>query len=401
MTGTTGYNKVKTDELFQKKDDLDSDVTSLVDDPESGLATQLNATYGTLREVKQDQGEKLTIFRAALASRRSSPCNIWVTGDSITEGQGASALSERWQNVFADAMRREYPDGVEGASTSYVPVYYEATGLNAAATTSGTVVKNANFGLGGRCYRIDPGGYLERTVYGTAIDVHYVRSTSSGRMNISVDSVDAITALQTAFGAVQDDGVQRVTFASRGTHVVRVYPTEAFPVFIDGFVVYDGDENAGIRVFDNAHWGWATTNFGSAGTFRNSQTHRAVSVPPALNIITLFANDYSTNTNPATTATHLSNYITAIRAASTADPDFLFVTLPPRTGTYTYPWAEYVAIAASLAASDSHIAHLDLAPFLPPCTNTLYWDSGVHPTKLGHEIIGGLVAQFLNLHTLA
>ncbi len=122
-------------------------------------------------------------------------------------------------------------------------------------------------------------------------------------------------------------------------------------------------------------------------------------IQPQLVTIALMTNDYQGGVDPATSKTNLLAMIAAVRAKCTVPPTIVLLTYPARGDVTSpaYPWASYVAVAASIASADTGVAHLDLsARYTSPATSNALgnWDSDkVHPTDKGHGLIAETVSR--------
>ena len=106
------------------------------------------------QSLETQRARALRVFYAALADRRSNPCNIVVMGDSMTEGQGATVWGARWVDRFRAQMRQKFPvtgvpggvgyisttNGLTGGSSSIFPVAHSGT----VTTNSHTSVTGMN-----------------------------------------------------------------------------------------------------------------------------------------------------------------------------------------------------------------------------------------------------------------
>ena len=368
------------------------------------LATFVGLSTKGLQSLETQRANALRPFHAGLADRANAACDILVLGDSITEGAQASARSKRWVNRLLDNLRTRYPvPGVTGGE-GYVPAYWAGTGsgitLPDPATVTGTQVQNPTFGLGKRALELTSGKSVQWTVTGTSVDIIFARGTSSGVMSVSIDG-GAATTYATLRTPTDDQGVQHISLGSAGSHTVTVSWSSGGTVYLEGVMVYNGDEATGIRLWESGHWGWKSGDWSNAGSNKLLYVgQRAGLINPKLVIIPLGVNDLANNIDPAVMRTNLEAVIAQINTGVTNDPSIALVGVYQRSGSYAYPWSAYQAQYEAMEAANPQIAYFDFSKRLPTySTNSelaLVNADGVHPTDKGHAYFADALAGFLS-----
>ncbi len=363
------------------------------------------------QQLETQRARALRVFHAALADRRSNPCNIVVMGDSMTEGQGATAWGSRWVDRFRDQMRRQFPvtgvtggvgfisttNGLTGGSSSIFPVAH-----------SGTVSTNSQSGPKKRSRAFSASGHITTwTVTGTAVDLLYWQGTGTGTVKWSVDG--GATTNQVTSGASSASGTAlRISLGTSGSHTVTVEWVSGTS-YIEGLIVYDGDETAGLRVHEAGRSGisayqWDQVNHETATT----AWARAIGqLNPHLLILALGINDWAQSTangGSAGTAadykTYVKSLIADIRANTTIDPSIMLLSYAaPNASPYTtaYSFDQYADVCEEIAAEDAEVCTLNLGLRLPTVladTLSLYSDT-THPNNKGHALIADHVSRTL------
>lgn len=363
------------------------------------------------QSLETQRARALRVFYAALADRRSNPCNIVVMGDSMTEGQGATAWGNRWVDRFRDQMRQKFPvtgvtggvgyisttNGLSGVSSSIFPVAH-----------SGTVTTNSQSGPKKRSRAFSASGHITTwTVVGTAVDLVYWQGTSTGTVKWSVDG-GSTTNQSTVGGSSASGTTFRISLGTAGVHTVTVEWVSGTS-YIEGLIVYNGDETTGVRVHEAGRSGfsayqWDQVNHENAST----AWARAVGqLNPHLLIIALGINDWAQSTangGAAGTAadykTYLKSLIADVRSNTTIDPSIMLLSYAtPNASPYdtAYSFEQYADVCEQIAAEDAEVCTLNLGLRIPKVSGdalSLYSDT-THFTDKGHALAADLVMQVL------
>lgn len=355
------------------------------------------AAFGRAPKVI-DYARLFGTFRGALANADSAPCDMLIVGDSTSEGIGASAIGTRWENVLLGKLRTAA--GVSGGE-GYVPAYY-ADPTKTGRFTGGTFTTNGTlFGLGIRCLLLTS-GTVSFTFTGTGCDVIFAVGPSGGQFTWKVDG-GAASPTQNTYFASAVGGVCYIQARglTHGSHTITITRSTG-TIYVEGAMVYDGDETKGIRLVEAAHSNAQAYNYTALPAWAQSisvvtSTGTPQRVDPALAVIMLGLNDYASTDNARRTAAQfkadLLSIIALIRANTTTDPSFLLVIPWERTttGTLLSTWAEYRAVYREIAREDDSIALLDLGAtigsFVDGDPNGYSAGDGLHLNDAGYAVV--------------
>jgi lysophospholipase L1-like esterase len=340
----------------------------------------------------------------AVANRNSQPATWVAWGDSFTEGQGASKRSDRWIDEALGSLRSTYPTtGVTGGA-GYLPSFYATYGPDSTwmpFTSSGGshIWEYWGGSLGNRIVNMSAGGYETFTVTGTSVDILYSQG-AGGTFSYRVDS-GAPVSVSTSGGYDPSSHVH-VSFATPGTHTVTITGVSGTS-YLEGLMVYNGDESKGIRLYDAAHTGATTDHFTSSMW---DQAEITATAKADLVTIALGANDYlSGSETPAGVTANLQGMIDSIRSKasthSTHQPS-IAVVVPWNFSAYGtingYTWGDFADAIRDVAAADSSVALLDLTSTGSPAGvgGGLYASDGLHPSDSGQAAVSAAATSFLD-----
>lgn len=378
----------------------DAAVAALIDTPGSETQTQLNATFadkgtqatvetgrlseaqlsatiggaigsaaqstGLLSESVELHQEGLRKWYAALANRSTEPVQVLVLGDSNSEGTGATKIGRRWQNVLQDQLRRRFqPADVDGAAVSYVSAGPRANPLpdDYPVTNTGGERYGAGLGLRAWIYGLE-GEALTFTFTGDQFQIFHTKGTNGGRMSITIDGGTA-TVVDTWQTAVNTSGhVWTSPLLAPGAHTVVVSRQQVSTqqLFIEGFMAFNGDQDAGIRVIDGARHGSTVSTFAGASQWQNAVKNAG---PFGLCIMPWGANDSTSGTTPTTFRTNVEAIITSLRTTAEFDGSVLLVGMPKRGNATEQTWSDYRAELKAIADADADVSWFDLRARMP------------------------------------
>lgn len=361
------------------------------------------------QQLATQRSVALTPWYAALADRQFARASACCIGDSITEGQGATAYDNRWLGRLRDMLRSRYPTpGLTGGGRGYVNI----TGTGELSFAWPTTITGSPPGVttgpkaGGLQFNAT-GQQVAFTLTGDSADIMWEQVGFGGTFSYKVDS-GATTNISTNGGSTVDGKITHISLGSAGAHTLTLAWVSG-AANVDGVVEYNGDFSAGIQVHDCGHYGWQTSTW----TGTNSGVYASIAaLSPALVIITLGVNDQFLGVVPATFQSNLQAIIGDVRAALTSPyPSFALNMLPPRQGQsgYAYPWSQYVQAAYNVAAADTSgpggvslvtVMDFTLGPRLPGADADVYglWHAAdlVHPSNKGHEYLADCLTEFLS-----
>ncbi|MCF6744847.1 hypothetical protein E9529_11260, partial [Blastococcus sp. KM273128] len=336
----------------------------------------------------------LAAFRAARADSAAGrgPLDVVVVGDSVTEGRDVGK-GNRWVDVLLGRLRDRYqPAGVPGGE-GYVPAYYAASGMVDRFTFGGTPTLGSQYGFGMRANHMPSGAgnSMTTTFTGTSFELHYASSRNTGTITVSVDGGPGTPVATTGTDwTPQDGGSWTSPPLPRGTHTVTLTNTSGRTVLVEGISVYDGDEAAGVRLWEAAHSGWQAEDFAQRPTA--PQHGQAVAAAaPHLVVVALGYNDVVAGFSAADFREYLTTTIAHLLGPDAGpDPSVLVVGYPPRTDVPASAWEAYLEAMAGVAAEQGY-AFADLSG-LPDFGMS---GDGVHPTATGHAQIATALDAFL------
>lgn len=329
---------------------------------------------------------KMKAWQDALANRTTSPVTALWVGDSISEGQGASARANRWQDILAGHLRSDLPTtGVTGGY-GYIPSWYavftpDSTWSTAHRSTTGTIsdlqqlpgdTNDKNPGL--RHTNLAAGATLSFTVTGTSVDIWWQQGY--GSFTYKIDAGSAVT-VNTSGGTQGYPGrTTGISLGTAGSHTVLITATTA--VRVAGLMVYNGDESKGLRFVDSAHVGWYSDSYFGAGM---QQVWSLVS--PDLVMIELGANDciYGHFTSAGTKA-NIQQLITEIRNGVGKQVSIAVGIFDGAISSSSgEAWSAYRSAIASIGTDDPTVAVIDWG------TISNVASDGAHPNNTGYAAI--------------
>jgi lysophospholipase L1-like esterase len=373
--------------------------TGNTSNPHSVTAAQVGSRLDPLRY----DATKLRAWRAALGARATTPVDILPIGDSLVEGQGASASTKRWTDLLRDDLRTRFqPAGVTGGE-GYVPGFYVVPGITDRWVTTGTVAMREDLGgLGERTLVVAAGGTAELTFNGTGIDHLYEKGPVAGTFSWKIDAGSA-TNVNAASGTLSGGNVVQVRGLSAASHTLTITAVSS-NTYIEGAMVYNGDESAGIRMWGAGHSGWQSDDLANTGSVDWFES--VTPVQPDLVIIHLGLNDFGSQSqariSPTAMKTNIATLLTNVRAKCTIPPSVVLAIPYERflpTGTLLAPWSDYRTALAEAAAADGNVALLDLGnvigTFNPTDPYSLSAGDGVHPNDRGYRAIADAFTALL------
>lgn len=362
-------------------------------------------------DLEAQRATALRPFWAALANRAAAPVDILAVGHSYVEGVHSSSVNRTMPAFLRDGLRNRFPvAGVAGGfgyhTTPFISYFTDDPLVNTGGTAD-----LAN-GLGRKARSMTATGHKRvLTFTGTGVDIFYSKFTTGGTGYYSIDG-GAQTTFATAnsvggLGAFHTLDGQRIqiTGLTAGSHTVEVGWSSGGPVFSEGFMIYNGDETKGIRIWNGGHSSQQSNYFNDNV---NSAWVQTVSViQPALVVLTLLCNDFAgatTSIASATSKANLQNLIGQIRAKCTKPPSFVLCTEFERVAAggaaAIEPWANYVAAAKQIAAADSSVVVWEMGPRFgqgPFAAATTVVDPDlIHPSDAGHQLWADGLVSFLS-----
>lgn len=347
-------------------------------------------------------------FFTALGNRQAAPCNILWLGDSITEGQGATAVGNRWLDLFAQRFRAKYPTPGAGLTSGYVPAWYGFPLTGQAWAATGLAAIDSARGLGRRAYNLgvpasgDP-GKLTITRKCTGFTIYSYRS-SSMRLSIVVDGGAPTLTPLGANSTIASTAITGLTPGVDHTIEVTITGTSGGSLYMMGAYFHDGDEAKGVRVWDGAKSGTFYSTFSAASSGGSDAWAdmliggAGLGFTPDLTVMSFGTNDY-TSVTPDAFSTTVLNLIATVRAKAPNTAILLLPVWERNTSGGKAPWSEYLQALREIAAGGTEIAFADLGERIPkgggPSKFGLLVD-GTHLTDKGNGIVADAMVSILS-----
>lgn len=344
----------------------------------------------------------LAQWRKARAAMATAPAKILCIGDSITEGGLALSVTARWTSQLAALIAARYavPTSTLGYLTPRLGV---GSTVNPLTVTNGTTEVNWGVSCGNGTLLTATTGKVAGTVTGTAIDVHYLRTTGTGTFTVKVDGVQVGGAYGGTAGAITDGYVQRVAMGAAGSHTIEIIAGAA-SVYITGVNVLNGNTTSGLQVFNAGYSGALAVKYAVPNGV-NWWQQALAGVSPHLVILMWNANDYASATPLATFQGQLETMIANIRTgvAAQPQPSILLVTPPKISYAPVSPaqWETYTHAMRTVAKRDGSAEFFDLGSLMPDIGSTAGNASGyysadpTHPNAAGHARMAAIIDEIL------
>lgn len=356
---------------------------------------------------------------SALAETDTESARWLALGDSLTEGQGASAIENRWIDLTRDALQRQHPvDGVAGG-VGYRPgvfaVYPPDSTWGAWQSDQTAVTPDFTTpSLGYRSVDLEPGSSITYQVRGTDLDLWW--SPGGGVFRYAVDGVEGEpvdtsaagasdaeggAGADSSAGAVSGAGVTSIDGLESSVHTVTigVDPDAADGFVFEGITAFDGDRDRGVSLFDSAHSGATVATFAAD---LDGFLSKVAAVQPDLVTITLGAND-AVNTSPDDLE---EGYLALVRGLKGLDDPPTVVIIDEFSSDLASLFdqsgssGDYAAAVESVAEQTGSV-RVSLGDALPADAagdgdiTSLLSDDGIHPNDAGARVIAQYMIELL------
>lgn len=268
-------------------------------------------------------GRELRIWNSALANRAKRNANIWLVGDSMTEGYGAPSFDTTWAQLFRSAIQQPYRIGGAGfiKAKDYAAVTADVTpGAPANAHRWVLTGENATFpdvgatfgwGYGLSAAYIDSGGTATLVFYGDGLTVYYLGG-STGTATMTIDGVSQ-GATNTSLTGILRSVTHTVTGLPVGWHTAVITMSVA-SVLLEGATVYNVDRGLGVHVWNGSRSQWTTEQFDGSDAGGLDAQWMTIGNQPATNFnsqtgVLTSADNTFTDTNGAFTARDVGEWI--------------------------------------------------------------------------------------------
>lgn len=332
---------------------------------------------------------------AALANRNTAACNIAVIGDSITEGNGATAFTSRYAGQANRATRQRYPT-VAGGSTGglgFVPMQStgETTYTWPVTLATGSIAGTKDIGpVRGAVSLTSAGTFTFTAPAGSSsCKVMYYNDNSGAQFSYKINSGSPTTV--TASGTVADGALTSSITITSGQVLTVAWVSGT--IWLEGILHFAGDESSGVTWHGCGHYGWTSGDWIAAQSGAIDWRASIAALSPAAIAINVGTNDPGTFSAPQSQANLLS-LISFLRGATALEslPVLLIV---PVAGTsnqaFAAAWRQVPSLAAGVMVCDVNYR-------MP---NSTAWAAGyedsVHPADNGHALYGEIVAASVRI----
>lgn len=321
----------------------------------------------------------LEAWTSALQNSNTRTATMVVIGDSLAEGQGASTRANRWVDLIQPQFRSDWPApdvGGVGYLASFFGIYGPDSTWFYPCTYTGTTSQDPTGGGGSdltpgrREVSMSAGAKATFSLTGTAVDIYWVNGF--GSFTYAVDG-GSTTSVSTASGTSGDISKTRVTLGASGSHSLVITATST--IRFAGVMVYNGDENVGIRVIDASRTGYHAYDMTGMG-------EAWAQIAPDLALIELGYNDEGDGRTAAQIKSDLQTIISDIRNSNTKPVSICVMVFNEMTSKAT---------VQTIATDDPTVHILDIGALSSVANN-----DGIHPNDTGQVTVANMVRSDLS-----
>jgi hypothetical protein len=315
------------------------------------------------------------------------PVDIIAIGDSIVESMLSPRRELAWPQLLRDGVRSARFSGSVRGGLGYAPAFSVSSSVGDFWARSGAVtVSTLGTGLGCRALVAPNGASVSLGFTGTGLDVLYT-SCADSSFAYSVDG-GADIAIDKRGGPLVSGNVLQVRGLCDGAHTITVKGTALGNAYVEGAMVYRGDENSGVRMWESGHSGWQASDFNANPNWRGSFQ----AVPnPKLVLIALGRNEYQKNISVATFSSELTTLVSTARGLLSGKVySGVIMAAHKRVPIAGYPdWADFENAMQSIAAANS-FGYLTMStaigdPVAAIAAGLIEPNTGCHPLATGHN----------------
>ena len=398
----------RIDTIRQAQEDFESDL----DEVRTSANGKNSVHYSPRQPSPTDDGIEGDVWWVGeVAGERPQ---IFLMGDSITEGSGSSNTAYRWQTLL---QKRFNPNGPE---YPFIPAWPATPSPGLPVASGGAVSHSSSWssrtGLGWRTLEIlreaegqEP-GWVEFTFTGTSAEVMFTVTSGSGNALISVDGATPVEVSTKSYDIGREDygWTWSTGPLADGEHTVRVSrieranPGSSDSVWVQGLLTYRNDENAGIRLLDGGHHGMRASQLQSdpqrlSRLFGDGTNNGAIAGAGGMSFMVylLGTNDYGGGVPVADYKQYTENAIASARANGYRGR-FLLVGMYLGQDRNAGLWGTYVDQLADIAAGDPMIDFLDLRDEMPgPEGDPSLFADKLHPNDAGHKVMADVLEPYI------
>lgn len=361
-------------------------------------AVPLGSRGSSAQEVKRYTA--LQRWWADLGNRDNARACVLVSGDSISEGQGAGTVANRWVTRMQANLRSTFTTtGLTAYGAGFVPPYYQSVLPQPYSALSPTgLSQRRDVGLGGRGVNLAAAQQMDFPASTmTSFRIHWKYSAFGTNL---YPKIDGVATSPSSFATNTGSGMQFTSYTTTaGSHTIALAKANnGNDGWFGGIEFFNGDESKGVHVYDGSRSGDMASDQGGT-LYKDGHWGVAGLLNPGLIIVALGANDAYFNTVTAF-KTNLTATLANLRAKCPTS-SVVFVVEYQRTDTLKAPWAQYVDVVYAVANTDPAACVLDLNLRMPRVgaaqTYGLYADS-VHPNVKGHGFMADTIGRFISPH---
>jgi hypothetical protein len=328
-------------------------------------------------------------FTDSLKTCGVTPVDIIALGDSIVESMLSPRRELAWPQLLRDGVRSARFSGSVRGGLGYAPAFSVSSSVGDFWQRSGAVtVSTLGTGLGCRALVAPNGASVSLGFTGTGLDLLTTTGANSA-LAYSVDGGPDVVVDQRQSGAVASGVVILIRGLCDGAHTVTVKGTALGSAYLEGAMVYRGDENSGVRMWESGHSGWQASDFNANPNWHGSFQ----AVPnPKLVLIALGRNEYQKGFSVATFSSELTTLVSTARGLLSGKVySGVIMAAHKRVPIAGYPdWADFENAMQSIAAANS-FGYLTMStaigdPVAAIANGWIESTTGCHPLQPGHQI---------------
>lgn len=324
---------------------------------------------------------------AASNNAATAPATVVYIGSSTTAGTAASARSRRFENLLDTKLRLRSPSVT--ATHDYYNISAENNTLvDGLYSVTGTVTQDYQ-GLGSQTYALASGATMGLTATGRWYTIYFVEGPNYLPFAYSIDGGSDVTVTpSTANPDNRHTGSVTFDAGSEGSHTIRVTATNACK--INGIMTHTGSLTSGYYYYNSGIGGARSGDY----SFRIPWLMpRLNTLNPHLIVYMVGSNDFSTLVSISAYKTNVQDFITAVRAQVSSNPDILLVQPYARfdVPSPVAPWSAYGTALQEIARDNTGCFYVDISRHYPDSqahdAADLISADNIHQTDAGYSLM--------------
>jgi lysophospholipase L1-like esterase len=359
----------------------------------------LSGRRGLYGPQDEAAGPGLWAWQRAWPRRLFERVNVVCVGSSTTHGMGAAAPEYSWVGRLGYMLR-----GVDASSvllgTSAGGIHYRAD--HGGWTNTGTI-NDIVLDLGGNSKEMITGSTMSRSCVSDGFEALLQQGTGIGQsqMQLDNDAGKVITITPHTSGANRADlsiSSWSLFSLARGVHTVKM--TASARTVFNGVYATDGDQVAGLRVYNAGKAGSTAADYATTGAFWAQNGARLGELQPQLIVLMVGSNDYATGVSPTVYEAYVRSAIRGMRLACNGPTSVLLVHTYKRldVASPAFPWVQYGDALQKVALDTPDVDFLDVSSHWPVSRAAdwegLFYDD-VHTSNRGHGWMAHLISEHL------